>query len=244
MNTAEPDGKGNHRKIKFEPEGLPPINAVVLVADLEGFSTFFTQPDVQLYVPKFLNKVFSGLDTAVSGGNASWLDAKYSPLQELPLPIHSKFLGDGALFIWKYGARTGGLSQTQLNDLIYRLYVFALQFPNFLDTFSDEIPLVDVPKRIRFGLASGSVYQLKRQESSEEEYVGYAINLAARLQNYCNSISMIYSARLDADHKELKSSGFVCKIAKKIKGFSKEKVYILEKDFDSIEKTYRNEIFE
>lgn len=42
---------------RFTGKASYPRNAVALLYDLEGFSRFFNQPDVQDYVPTFLNHV-------------------------------------------------------------------------------------------------------------------------------------------------------------------------------------------
>jgi len=56
----------------FEPAASPPIDALVIVFDLEGFSRFFAQPDVHVYVPGFLNKVFQAIRIVFHGGIPFW----------------------------------------------------------------------------------------------------------------------------------------------------------------------------
>ena len=70
------------------------------VSDLEGFSRFFNQPNMQDYVPKFLNLVSEALSIAIYGGKAYWLPATEN-LDPLTIaPVREKFLGDGAMYIW------------------------------------------------------------------------------------------------------------------------------------------------
>ena len=84
----------------FKPTGSLPQQGIVLLFDLEGFSKFFSQPDVQDYVPKYLNIILEAFDICIYGGEAYWaFDASNRPIVYEPTkePIHSKFLGDGAL---------------------------------------------------------------------------------------------------------------------------------------------------
>ncbi len=46
------------KKLSFKKYAGNPEQAFVLVFDLEGFSKFFSQPDVYYYVAKYLNKTF------------------------------------------------------------------------------------------------------------------------------------------------------------------------------------------
>src|ERR1041385_76943 len=82
----------------FTGKASYPKNAVALLYDLEGFSQFFNQPDVQDYVPAFLNYVSAAMGVNLFGGEAYWAnDATIDPLQiEV---VHEKFTGDGALYI-------------------------------------------------------------------------------------------------------------------------------------------------
>jgi len=67
--------------------------------DLEGFSRFFNQPDVQDYVPVFLNHVSEAMGRCLFGGDDYWMNDK---VKQLPLSfrvVHEKFTGDGALYI-------------------------------------------------------------------------------------------------------------------------------------------------
>src|SRR5438046_1305595 len=158
--------------IKFAPEASPPIKAVVVMADLEGFSRFFSQPDVHLYVPRFLNHIFSALNLSFEGGVIPWLDKK-DVKQGFPRPIHSKFQGDGALYIWEHE----GLD---VPEFFCMLGLFQSHFGDIIANCIEDIPVADVPKRIRFGIAAGSVYKLTYKDGSGSEYIGYAINLASR----------------------------------------------------------------
>lgn len=74
----------------FKPTASYPEQAIVLVFDLEGFSKFFSQPDVQEYVPKFINIILQTMNVILNGGKSFW-DDKTKEYDSLPKHIHSKF---------------------------------------------------------------------------------------------------------------------------------------------------------
>lgn len=67
-----------HREniIKFRPQASPATQALILTFDLEGFSRFFSQPDVHNYVPRFLNRVFDAVSIIINGGKEYWTSDK------------------------------------------------------------------------------------------------------------------------------------------------------------------------
>src|SRR5688500_393763 len=85
---------------RFSGKASFPKNALVLIYDLEGFSRFFNQPDIQNYIPAFLNHISEAISICLLGGKTYW----HSKNEEIgPLSIrvaHEKFLGDGALYIF------------------------------------------------------------------------------------------------------------------------------------------------
>jgi class 3 adenylate cyclase len=230
-------------KLKFNPVASPPIKAVVVIADLEDFSRFFTQPDVHLYIPQLLNRIFAALNICLYGGEAYWI--KDEPiLDSLVEPIYSKYLGDGALFIWKYGNEPGGLKGLDVERLINRLSLLQKGFQKVLATCVDDVPLSVLPPRIRFGVSAGSVYQLTYENSDRSEYIGYAINLASRLQNYCRSIGFIASARVEIPEKTLLEAGYKKVITKILRGFPREVVIVDAFDYGMLDSRERDKLFD
>jgi len=223
--------------IKFIPEASPPIKAVVLMADLEGFSRFFSQPDVHVYVPRFLNHIFSALNLSFTGGVIPWL-SKRDRKPGFPQPIHAKFQGDGALYIWEQN------EQLDTAEFFFMLDLFQSHYKEIIANCIDDMPLADVPERIRFGVAAGSVYKLTYEDGSGSEYIGYAINLASRLQKYCREFGFIASARLELRHKDLSDTGYVRVIAKQLKGFPREIVIVDKQEFESLDESRKASLFE
>lgn len=225
----------------FKERASYPQHAVVMIFDLEGFSKFFSQPDVQDYVTKYLNIVFSAVETITKGGEAYWMpkSVKNNNLSVLPSPIHSKFLGDGGLYIWNYNDFTSD----QLISFVNRLYNLRLNFEKILEKAVEEVPVIDIPKNIRFGVSAGSVLKLNGINNNREEFIGYSINLAARLQSYCREIGFIVSGRLNIKTTNLEKHQYVKQIAIAIKGFPQEIVIIDKDDLDLLDDDTKNSLF-
>lgn len=219
-----------------------PQNAIALVYDLEGFSNFYNQPDVQEYIPVYLNIISDSISTCLFGGAAYWQDgAKYTALSSTP--IHEKFMGDGGLYIFT----PGGLSDFREGfplALCNRLYMLRKNFHHVVKKCSDAVPVFAIPQKIRFGLARGSVYKLESLYGGTSEYIGFCINLSSRLQSYCPELGFIISARLKIPSKKLSDSGYKTVIATKIKGFPKELVYVDEDEYLKMNAEVRNNLFE
>lgn len=180
------------KDITFKPEAGNPINALVLIFDLGGFSKFFSQPDVHLYVPKYLNRIFNCMSINIYGG-MPWWNPTPTKISSYQPPIHQKFLGDGGLYIWDLNA----FGQNSVVSLANRLWNLKTNFKKVINACSEEVPVIELPDKIRFGLSAGSVYKLTYLNSTRTEYIGYPINLASRLQGYCRDLGFIASARLN-----------------------------------------------
>lgn len=240
---------------QFRSRASNPRYSLVLIFDIEGFSHFFSQPDVEHFVPRFLNHTFRFVSTAIDGGKgpAMPVDAKgftrppwpTGPVDwpALPSPVHGKFLGDGALFIWEIGKDAKDIRNHHIRDLFYRLSVLRREFPRCVEQWSDDIPLSHVPFNIRFGLAAGTIYRLQHAYSSRIEYMGYAINLASRLQKYCPEIGFISSARIELSAEEVNRFGFIKLVARKLKGFPREVVWVRASSFERLPEERRRELF-
>ena len=221
----------------FKPVASDPVEGIVMIFDLEGFSRFFSQPDVNHYVPRYLNKVFASVNICINGGHPAW----HEDLQwrSIPGPVHWKFLGDGAMYIWRYSDFKG-------DDLIYfinRLWHLKNNFDRVLEVISEEVPVIDIPRRIRFGMAAGSVYGLSYTKSKQGEYIGYSINLASRLQSYCRQLGFIASARVRIPTKVLDENGYIKVVAKELNGFPHEIVIVDKKEYDSLPPENRDHLF-
>lgn len=228
---------------KFKPTASPPTNGVALLYDLEGFSRFFNQPDVQDYVPTFLNHVNAAVGTCLFGGNAFWLNSPKEYTALTRTPIHEKFLGDGALYVW-LAETDAPLTVSFVRALCNRLWNLKNRFEVVVKKSLDEVPVADVPSKIRFGLARGTIYELISEESERKEYIGFCINLASRLQKYCPELGFIASARMGLTEADLSKSGYIRTVAKKIPGFPREVVVVDQNEYESLDAVTRDRLFD
>ena len=226
---------------EFKPTASMPEKALIMLFDLQGFSKFFNQPDVNDYVPKYLNVIFEAINLCIEGGDAYWRlkSLRKTPYEPLPKPIHTKYLGDGGMYIWRYD----DLTKEQIIYLINRLWILANNFEKINMKANEIVPVFDTPKRIRFGIAAGSVYKLNYVHSNEEEYIGYCLNLASRLQSYCREIGFIVSARLDVSNYLLQEFDYKKVVAINIKGFPQEIVIVDRNDYDNLDSAVQNSLF-
>lgn len=237
-----------NKNLTFKKYAGIPEQAFVLVFDLESFSKFFSQPDVYYYVAKYLNKAFQAMDILIGGGDAFWLSGKNKDepnkkIKTFREPVHIKFMGDGALYIWTYKPEEEKEFRNSLIAFINNLWNFRIRFDAFIESCSDDVPVVDLPRNIRFGMASGSVYKLSYEKSRDTEYIGYCINLASRLQLYCRDLGFIASARISVDKAKLEKHKYHRVIAKKLRGLPDEIVIVDKENYDDLDPEIKEELF-
>jgi class 3 adenylate cyclase len=194
------------KTIHFESTASRPKSAVALIYDLEGFSAFFNQPDVQEYVPKFLNRVSAALSVIIYGGLDYWTGEPETNAALRP-PVHEKFLGDGALYLWTE-TREEPFDDGFIIPLANTLWNLKTNFHKIVEKCYDDLPVADLPKRIRFGLTRGTVYELRRKGTRQLEYIGFCINLASRLQKYCPGLGFTGSAFRRARSRRMDTSAW------------------------------------
>jgi class 3 adenylate cyclase len=214
-----------------------------MVYDLEGFSRFFNQPDVQDYVPVFINHVSSAVSTCIYGGKQYWVDDGRTEDALPSLPLHEKFLGDGAMYIW-LDRDDAPITSDFTRQLCNRLWNLKTMFDEVLRAATDILPVLDVPSRIRFGVAAGTIYELRRPGSGGREYIGFCINLASRLQKYCPELGFIASARIGLPQAMLEEHKYTKVVAKSLKGFPREVVIVDKGEWDALGPTPRDALFE
>jgi class 3 adenylate cyclase len=203
---------------------------LVLIYDFENFTTFLSIPDIHRDVPRYLSFVDREVKKVFLGGKPMGTD--YPTLGHSGSTIiHEKFLGDGVMLIAE-------LPENEKAKLASCENICAAawnlkQFFNEINHAALEfMPVTDLPQRIRFGITYGTVLELTRPGGSKE-YVGYPINLAARLQKYAGSASFLASARLPKSHLYMPNQNFLKVKAKALRGRKDELVYIDPDDFEA-----------
>lgn len=227
----------------FASHAKAPQNAIALIFDLEGFSRFFNQPDISDYLPAFLNAIFGAVETCITGGSTYWEEDEELPALKLRV-AQRKFMGDGALYILLPPEGESLFDTPTITKLCNRLWNLKNDFDKVIKKCADDVPVFDLPPRIRFGIARGSVFELPSSNGENSEYVGFCINLASRLQKYCPSLGFIASARLRIAMASLSKNGYTRVVAKTIKGFPKEIVFIDKLELDGLSKEEKEELFE
>jgi len=226
----------------FTGKASHPMHAVALLYDLEGFSRFFNQPDVQDYVPAFLNHVSAAMGVNLFGGQAYW--AHNATIDPLEVEVaHEKFTGDGALYILLPPAGASDFQPGTLQHLCNRLWTLKNRFDEVVRRALEQVPVVEVPRNIRFGLSRGSVYELHEAGTNASEYIGYSINLASRLQKYCPELGFIASARLKLPDREIARHGFIKVLATQLRGFPDEIVLVDREEYEALSDDTRNGLF-
>ena len=112
-----------------------------------------------------------------------------------------------------------------------------------LTPFHERVPVVEVPRKIRFGLSRGSVYELKKPNTTAREYIGFCINLASRLQSYCPALGFIASAQLMIPDSVLEEYGYQKTVATQIKGFPDELVIVDIDEYEDLPDELRDDLF-
>jgi len=227
---------------RFTGKASYPRNAVALLYDLEGFSRFFNQPDVQDYVPTFLNHVSAAIGVNLFGGEAYWVNN--AVIDPLKLEVaHEKFTGDGALYILLPPEGAADFPTGTLQHLCNRLWTLKSRFDVIVNRALETVPVMEVPRKIRFGLSRGSVFELRMQSTEASEYIGFSLNLASRLQKYCPELGFIASARLMLSDRDIARHGFTKVVATQLRGFQDEIVLIDRVEYEALPEDIRQRLF-
>lgn len=163
----------------FEDRPARRFEAISAIIDLEGFTSFCSQPDNHRKLAHFLNLVFAKASHSLQAANVD------------VAPIHFKFLGDGALYIWRLENQD---AKALCRKIVLGFHNLYRTFPEEIVDELEELGALCVPRRIRVGIAQGELTELRTQDNSDPEYVGFSINLAARLQHYCPAIGFFIAS--------------------------------------------------
>ena len=243
LGSKDEDMNSQTATFSFTGKASYPKNAVALLYDLEGFSRFFSQPDIQDYVPAYLNHVSAAIGVNLFGGEAYWVqnNAIIDPLKLEA--AHEKFTGDGALYILLPSDGAADFPTGTLQHLCNRLWTLKSRFDAVVNRALEIVPVLEVPRKVRFGLSRGSVYELRMQSTEASEYIGFSLNLASRLQKYCPELGFIASARLMLSDRDIARHGFIKVVATQLRGFHDEIVLIDRVEYEGLSEEIRQRLF-
>ncbi|WP_158824752.1 hypothetical protein [Mucilaginibacter lacusdianchii] len=222
-------------------EANNPTLGLAMIFDVSGFTNFFNKPDLQYYITDYINHVIECVEITIYGGIDYWTTYP-EKLKSLQKPSLRKFLGDGLLYIWEEND-TAYLKNSKFKiDLINRVWNLQTYFKEVNKKLHEIIPIADLPKSIKFGLAQGTVYKLSEADGGQD-YIGPCINLASRLVKYCPEINFICSARLNLPLQDISNNGYMKIIANEIRSFEYEIVIIDQDDYLSLKEEDKARLF-
>jgi class 3 adenylate cyclase len=165
-------------------------NVLAAVFDLEGFTTFCSQPDAQPILPRYLNSflvwLFSTIRSSVVQGKTARKAHLYSPL-----PFFGKFTGDGVLFLWT--TKDFGTKAKMGNAVVNLMNICSKYESEFLKKAAAKFP--NPPGRLRVGIAQGDVSSI----GGGRDYVGSCMNTAARLQKLASLSFALHKTGFDLE---------------------------------------------
>lgn len=167
-----------------------PIDVICAFLDLTGFTHFCKQVDPHLSVPDYLNRFLNFLFSQIK---AETLVKSYDQGDDLynELPFFVKFNGDGVLLLWNVNSA----SKMIIGNVIATVSQVILHYKHdFFPSISKDF--VDAPAELRAGLARGTIYSV----GNGEDYIGPAMNIAARLQKVAGVSMAICKRGIDLSH--------------------------------------------
>lgn len=216
----------------FQGTAVAPKTGLVVVYDLENFTSFLETPDIQRAALKYLNFVDAQVQYIYRAGTAIGNDEKYP---QVASPIHRKFLGDGAMMIFDLTSMSVDEYQRTLKQIVIR----AWNLKNFFSAINEQarkfMPVSKMPSGIRVGITFGTIYELSRRDG-EKEYLGIPINMAARLQKYAGTAGLLLSSRVDLSPEWFEKSEFVKVRPLKLRNGGVEYLYIDKYDLADAKK--------
>lgn len=215
------------------------IEVISIMFDLEGFTNFTKQVDPQLSIPNFISDFFNWLFGNIKD---ELTENKQKNILWAELPFFCKFMGDGALFLWRIdldkisiiddkltSEELQGILQEYLCNIIATMYEICNNYKKFYKNVKSDY--VDPPQKLRCGIARGNVFPI----GNGRDFVGPCINISARLQKF-SGLSFAFSARgIDEKGFDVGYNDLFIKKRVKIHGIGdNELIYILEKDFNKL----------
>jgi class 3 adenylate cyclase len=216
------------------------------VFDVSGFTNSFNKPDIQDYITDYINQIIDCVELCIWAGEAFWIE-EGNDARELDSmvikPAMRKFLSDGMLYVWEDDEEKSLSKDDVKINLLNALWNIQIRMGKINSKIRDYMPVADLPKAIKFGLAQGSIYKLTENDGSID-YIGPCINLASRLVKYCPDLNFIASSRLKIDKKFIKKYGYIKVVAKALRSFDEEIVIVEKSDYEGLDSNERERLFE
>lgn len=216
-----------------------PVSVAACVVDLQAFTPFCLQEGAATRLNYLLRETFQHLAETfhLREKQAEAFEEASSFTLVGERPLHFKFLGDGALLLWRL-PKAEAESRHMYLELVNRLHIVRYTFHEVRERAIDESGLPEstaMPPSIRVGAARGNVYRVTNRYSGTEEFVGLPLNLAARMEGYCKDLGFMASAR-DVPESDLEGTGFIrVETSAKPSGFAESESVIVDRlDFQRL----------
>lgn len=222
--------------LKFSAVESSPQNAIAVVFDLAGFSSFCNHADQHVHVPRFVSSVFELLDSYTENQVFFNLNRPNINKPKIMEPDFIKYTGDGALMIWLNG-NLQPFSEEFRSLLVATFRKFQKEFELQVIEWERKWCTSNLPKSLRVGISTGFVFPLREpsitlfpNDGPVKDYAGYCINLAARLQSHFSKIGFVIHRNINPN-----LPGLLPFHALGMKGTTDEPVYLFEEDFKAVE---------
>jgi class 3 adenylate cyclase len=214
-------------KVQFQGERSESKDAIVVSFDLSGFSDFCKRADAGLILPKFLSQLFASLNHYFMGDFRQFWTGEKSENGKISPPDFIKFTGDGAIMIWTT-ADKANFTEKFCTDLVVAMRTLQTFIAKSIPDWEKSWRVHSLPQKARFGISIGTVYPMKGIDTPDD-YVGYCINLAVRLQDHCRELGFLVHASL---HPNI--AGLIRLDAIKMKGADVEPIFTFQEDLKKV----------
>lgn len=196
------------------------VEAICCIVDLAGFTRFCSQVDPYLIIPELLHGFLDWIYREILEESIKDKFPEGATLYT-DLPMMSKFMGDGVLFLWDVKK----WPHVKISNLIAVMNNIRIHYrKDFYPNALKQMPCP--PKTLRCGIARGHVYSV----GDGNDFVGPCINIASRLQKYGKftfAVSQRGIPKLDENYILISGA---------IRGVSDgENIYVLRREYDKLE---------
>lgn len=149
-------------------------NTVVLFTDVRGFSGWCAERRAPNSMIQFVEDYL----------------ALFSKVFSNPPPDFEKFLGDGFLAVWVRQSEKTARTKSLDESILRMATSFYKKYRRIVEAYREPRP----PSSIGIGILGGMTYEVKVGHPPSLDYIGYHMNLAARLQKLAQPEGIVIEA--------------------------------------------------
>lgn len=232
--TIEQFNSFNESILGINKIDLPTIKkeAICIIFDLEGFTSFCFKPSSLPIITNFLNDFLRWIFLMVRLKNIQKRNDKYIALFS-SFPFFNKFMGDGVMFIYD----TEIIDVPGIHNIIVQMKEICDEYHTLFYSQYSSI-YQDMPKQLRCGIARGPVFSI----GGGQDYVGPCINKASRLQKL-DEFSFSFSLEgIDISKVGRNPEKYYTSIRSTLRGAEREeRIGVLLTEFNSLSQEAKKE---